>query len=639
MGTKGSETGFGETVNRLLGWHTGPQHTRRNYSPVQILLTVACFGLYAGLTHATEGDYLWTWQEGTSVGWTGSYLTADSDGNVYAAGSFFAEEATVCKLDSFGSLIWSKHFEGSGYCQINAIAVESSGNVYVTGKFSETWDFDPSSGTANLTAAGEGDIFVSKLDSSGNFVWAKSTGGDMPDEANAMVVDSSGNAYIAGTFFNTVDFDPGPGTAYLAGVAYEGFVLKLDSSGGFVWVRHLDGNTSLVPHGIVVDSSRNVYTVGEFNGIADFDPGPGTFSISATGLADTFVSKLDSSGNFVWAKSMGGSWLTFGRSVAVDENRNVCIAGFFQDTADFDPGPGTFNMTAQGFTNIYVAKLNLMGDFVWARQFVGANQSEGSSVTVDSSGSVYTTGYFRGTVDFDPGLGAYNLTATGHANVFLSKLTSSGSFGWAKQFGGSGTSTGAYAHYSAALNLDGYIYTTGVFNGTVDFDPGPGTANLTAEGGEAVFVTKLAGPPPAVDLIQFESAAGSTATFTVTFDQCVSGVDISSFALSTTGAVSGASVLTVDGSCDTYTVTVDAGTGAGTIRLDLLDDDSISAIEGAGPLGGVGAGNGSTTSGQVFDTETGELVAPLQAWPIAVVLMAVGAFALYRGRRRLGRPC
>src|ERR1035437_9575750 len=127
-------------------------------------------------------------------------------------------------------------------------------------------------------------------------------------------------------------------------------------------------------------------------------------------------------------------------------------------------------------------------NFLWAKSMGGTGNDIGYSIALDASGNVYTTGYFYGTVDFDPGAGTFNLTSAGNYALFISKLDASGNFVWAKQIGG--TSSGALGQF-ISLDASGNIYTTGCFFGTVDFDPGAGTSNLTSSSTNDIFVSKL----------------------------------------------------------------------------------------------------------------------------------------------------
>jgi len=392
-------------------------------------------------------------------------------------------------------------FGGIGSDDIGrSIAVDANGNIYTTGTFRGVdTDFDPSTGgTLPLTSNGGTDVFVSKLNSSGNIVWAKSFGGSADEQSYSIAVDGSGNVYTTGHFQGTnVDFDPGNGTTNLTSASVDHsdvFVSKLDSSGNLVWAKSFSGSLNDEGRSIAVDGSGNVYTTGFFEGInVDFDPSTGgTLPLSSNGNKDVFVSKLNSSGNLVWAKSFGNPANDFGLSIAVDGSGNVYTTGFFaEENVDFDPSTGgTLPLSSNGANDVFVSKLNSSGDIVWAKSFGKSDDDEGRSIAVDGSGNVYTIGYFAGTnVDFDPSTGGIlPLTSAGLGDVFVSKLNSDGNLVWAKNFGGSADDDGR----SIAVDGSGNVYTTGSFNEIADFDPSTGgILPLTSAGRDDIFVSKL----------------------------------------------------------------------------------------------------------------------------------------------------
>jgi hypothetical protein len=393
-------------------------------------------------------------------------------------------------LSAFGqTLDWAKSFGGSSNDVGYSIKVDASGNVYTTGYFQGTGDYDPGAGTANLTSAGNYDVFIQKLDASSNLIWAKSFGGAGRDYGHSIAVDASGNVYTTGYFEQTVDFDPGAGTSNLTSVgARDVFVQKLDASGNFLWARSFGGTSNDYARCISVDASGNAYTTGYFQGTVDFDPGAGIDNHTSAGNNDCFVQKLDASGNFVWSKTFGGSLADQALSIAVDASGNAYTAGYFAGTSDFDPGVGIDNHTSAGSNDVFVQKLDASGNLIWAKSFGGSSSDVGIYLAVDASGNVYTTGYLRGTVDFDPGAGTTNLTAAvTNDDSFVQKLDASGNFVWAKTFGGTGTDNAR----SITVDASGNVYTTGLFSQTADFDPGAGTANLTAVGNFDVWVQKL----------------------------------------------------------------------------------------------------------------------------------------------------
>ncbi|PHX82007.1 MAG: hypothetical protein CK539_06890, partial [Flavobacteriales bacterium] len=187
------------------------------------------------------------------------------------------------------------------------------------------------------------------------------------------------------------------------------------------WAKAMGGSSSDFSICIALDGSGNVYTTGYFGGLADFDPGAGVANLTSAGSTDIFISKLDASGNFVWANAMGGIGDDGGYSIALDGSGNVYTTGLFRGTADFDPGAGLANLTSSGTYDIFISKLDASGNFVWAKAMGGTgSESVGGSIALDGSGNVYTAGYFLGTVDFDPGAGLANLTSSGIYDIFIS---------------------------------------------------------------------------------------------------------------------------------------------------------------------------------------------------------------------------
>jgi len=393
-------------------------------------------------------------------------------------------------------LDWVKSFGGTNADVGNALAVDAAGNVYSTGYFNGTADFDPGAGTSNLTSAGGSDIFVTKLNSSGNLVWAVRIGGSTADAGNGITLSVSGDVYITGYFSGTVDFDPSAAVQTLTSSGGNDiFVLKLDAAGKLVWAKNMGGTSNEEARAIVADAEDNVYTTGYFSTTADFDPDAATQTLTSSGSFDIFISKLNGWGNFLWAKRMGGSTNDIGNALALDAAGNVYATGHFSSTADFDPGAATVNLTSLGAGEIFVNSLDAAGNFRWAKQMGGTANDVGTAIAVDASGSVYSTGYFFDTADFDPGASTFNLVTAGVGDIFVSKLTASaGNFVWAKNMGGT---LDDFAH-ALAIDAAGSVYTTGFFAGTADFDPGAGVYNLTSSFPanpalirDQIFVSKL----------------------------------------------------------------------------------------------------------------------------------------------------
>ena len=401
---------------------------------------------------------------------------------------------------------WAKQMGGSGYGK-GYLAVDLAGNVYTTGNFNGTIDFDPGQGVYNLTCNGQNSVYISKLDPSGNFVWAKELESDVYIQVNAMITDASGNVYTTGFFYGEVDFDPGPGSFNLntGGVGRKDmFISKLNANGDFVWVKLIgkQGATHTDPSSMATDASGNIYATGFFSEKVDFDPGLGT-SILTAGPPDTdmFILKLNASGDFIWVKqllihikSIVGGYAIEPLSIKLDMVGNIYTTGYFEGIADFDPGSATFILSNADVSEIFVCKLDPAGNFIWAKKMDATPTArfqfrEARSVAVDPVGNVYTAGYFQGKVDFDPGPGVYTLTANDNNVAFISKLDAMGNFVWAKQISGDSADFFSQA-YSINITAAGNIIISGHFNGKVDLDPGPGIFNFTS-GAESVFISCL----------------------------------------------------------------------------------------------------------------------------------------------------
>jgi hypothetical protein len=468
------------------------------------LLTI----LYLGIITCNAQNFQWAKSMGGNSQEDSKSIAVDDFGNLYTIGWFRGiidldpgagtsnltsrgrEDVFISKLDATGNFIWARSIGGTGYDVGYSITVDAIGNVYTTGIFQDTVDFDPGAGINNLTSEGGEDIFILKLDTAGNFIWAKSVGGISSERSNCITVDDSGNVHTTGSFQYTVDFDPGAGINNLTSEGGDDiFILKLDTAGNFIWAKSM-GSTSLdLGNSIALDGSGNIYTTGSFFGNVDFNPGTGISNLTSAGDWDIFISKLDAAGNFIWAKSMGGPSVDVSRSIAVDGSGNVYTTGWFENTADFDPGIGTSNLISIGvrMEDIFISKLDSAGNFIWARRMGGASEDFGISIAVDVSGNVYTIGEFEGTADFDPGAGTNNLTSAGAKDNFISKLDAAGNLIWAKSIGG------AFPDFSNSIAADGSgnIYTTGSYYGTVDFDPATGINNLTSAGSTDLFILKL----------------------------------------------------------------------------------------------------------------------------------------------------
>jgi hypothetical protein len=416
----------------------------------------------------------------------------DDIGNIYVTGYFSdivyfggelayesngAGDVFLCKYNSDGEIQWVNVWGGSGPDTGTDIALGDMRHVYVTGQFEETVDFDPDEGIDEHTSMGSGDSYFSKFDTDGSFIYAKTWGGTSSNYGEGIVTDDFDNVFIAGSFIGTVDFDPGEGVVNLtSNGANDIYVSKFDSAGTFLWVGSIGGGsddggyavctdsagdvyvTGQYPyyyythlskwdgegnyqwtktwggghtnggHEIAADDSDNIYVTGWFVYTVDFDPGTGTDSHSSNGERDAFVSKFDTDGNHYWAATWGGSGREFGMGVAFDDSDNVYVSGFFHNSVDFCPGPGSDIHDSAGGSDGYIIKLDSSGNYIIAQTWGGSGNDVGCGVTVYDENSLYVSGWFADVADFFPGAGIEEHESNGLDDCYLLKLNSN--CGW-----------------------------------------------------------------------------------------------------------------------------------------------------------------------------------------------------------------
>jgi Domain of unknown function (DUF4114)/Beta-propeller repeat len=428
-------------------------------------------------------NVLWAQQFGGTLPDTGWSIAADTSSNIYVTGAFNGtatfgnttltstafgySDAFVAKLDSNKNVLWAQKLGGTSYDQSFGISVDEAGNSYATGFFSGTATF----GSTTLTSAGNEDVFITKLNSSGKFLWAQKLGGTSSDSGYSITIDGVGNTYVTGVL-NTIS-SPGninaPTNAYTSDDA---FITKLDDKGNVLWTKNL-GGAFLADRGIGItsDITGNIYATGYFSGTTTF----GNITLTSAGNQDAFITKLDSGGNFLWAQKLGGTFSDSGVGITSDEAGNIYVTGIFRDTTSF----GSTTLTSAGDEDAFVAKFDNNGKALWAKNLGSTGVDEGLGIVTDGLGNVYVTGAFSGTASF----GSTTLTSTGNADAFIAKLDSNGNVLSAQKFGSTSLDLGI----GITTDGKGNIYATGGFGNTATF----GNTSLTSAGSIDTFIVKL----------------------------------------------------------------------------------------------------------------------------------------------------
>jgi len=439
---------------------------------------------------------------GASAGEYFGYIVASS-------GTTVLYDEAMITVDEFVDYGWTRTWGGTeGEYQFergNDVGTDSSGNVYVTGCFRRTCDFDPGLGEDKHTSNGETDIFLSKFDSDGNFLWARTWGGPggMYEAETGNAVDVyEGYVYVGGCFQGIVDFDPGPGEDFHSGGA---FISKFDRDGNYIWVVTWEVNCGFCGvYGLDINEEI-MYVTGTFKETVDFDPGPGEDLHTSNGGEDVFLSKFDVNGNFVWTRTWGGVTTDYGWCTNTDNSGNIYVSGYFRETVDFDPGPGEDLHTSYPYSrDAFLSKFDFGGNFQWAQTWGYASTEIGYDIGIDSFDNVYVVSSgVQPLSKFDPdGNLQWGKSGGGYAiAIYNDNIYSTGFYLYLSKFNLDGDLLYQIPrNYDGECWLSGYgitadgsgnIYITGSFNGTVDFDPGPDEDRHGANSNSDIFLTKF----------------------------------------------------------------------------------------------------------------------------------------------------
>jgi hypothetical protein len=425
----------------------------------------------------------WVWAKSSvnkdNIDYANSVIAVDASGYIYMAGFYSCKTITfdtitltnpgkinifLVKYDAGGNVLWAKSTGGKDYYMANAIAVDASGNIYLTGKFDSPAVF----GSLTLTS---GNIFLVKYDTNGNVIWAKSTGTSKTDIAYTVKVDASGNVYIAGLFAsNPIIFGhitlTNQGGSCLGG-CQDIFVAKYDENGNVLWAKSAGGTAGDYANSVVVDASGNVYIAGGFYS-STLNFGNITLTRNNKGVlnsapGDLFLAKYDINGNVLWAKNAGGNNDDYVLSAAVDGSGNIYIAGSFKSQT-LTLGANILKKAnhAPAFSNIFLAKYNTVGDVLWAKCAGGKAIDEANSIAVDASGNIYMAGsFYSPSITF--GTNTLKNARSGFSDIFLSKYDTNGNVLWAENVGEKNFD---FAN-SVVLDASDNIYLTGKFGGPI----------------------------------------------------------------------------------------------------------------------------------------------------------------------------
>lgn len=384
------------------------------------LVTTGAYDVYVA-KQDPGGNWLWAVKGGgTSVDY-GTDIETDASGNSYVTGYFEGAasfgtttltssggyDVFIAKLDANGNWLWAVRAGGTSYDAGNGIDIDASGNCYVTGYFATTATF----GSTNLVSGGGDDVFVTKLNANGNWLWAVKGGYNNYETGYRITTDGNGTSYVCGYFGGVAYFGTNSISAYAGADAY---VAKIDASGTWLWARRAAGGSGTDEGmNVATDTAGNIYITGYFTGTAYFGSG----TLTSAGISDVFVVKYDPGGVWQWAKQAGGTGGdTRGYGIAVTGSDMVFVTGYFTYTTTI----GSTTFSSSGNKDIFIAKLDSSGNWLLAYK-AGLNYEDfGIAVTTDSGGNAILTGFYTLLANF----GTISLSAPGHGKeLFVAKLS------------------------------------------------------------------------------------------------------------------------------------------------------------------------------------------------------------------------
>lgn len=398
-------------------------------------------------------------------------------------------------------------YYNGGWLTMESIAACSDGSVVASGILTGSADFDPGPDTFMLStrfvsSVDTHDAFVAKYSKKGDLIFAINTEDSSEfsvADAKALAVDGNDNIYIAGSFSGSIRFKSNTQPVILrsASDCRDNFLACYDKNGKLKFaenITHVDGNRKYSDaYSLVADKKGNVYVAGDFMGAkVDFDPGPGSVLKTSQGK-DIFFSKYDSSGNLVLVKTIGGFDDEYASKIAVDNNGNILICGnFSSSTIDFDPNAGEHVLTLKGKTDLFFAKYDSLGNYVFAKNVGKIKSDNAAGLAISNDNDFVITGSFTGKlVDFDPGNDSTHLltSLSTTKDAFISKYDAGGNCVFA--FSIASKPDGSSSGTDLACDSTGNIFTIGNFSGNnVDFDPGPDSFFIKRAGANHDYITK-----------------------------------------------------------------------------------------------------------------------------------------------------
>ena len=384
----------------------------------------------------------------------GSYQTSFG-GNTY--------DAFLCKFNSFGTLLWSTYYGGSGVDIVYSLDIDASGNLYIVGYTSSTSGFATSGAYQTSYGGGSFDLFLAKFSNSGARIWSTYYGGPDYEAGYRIKLDGNGNFFITGQTSSSHIATIGAYLTSRPGGSFDAFLAKFDSSGNIKWATYFGGANSDDGTGVATDGSGNVYMSGNTQSTTGIATSGSFQPYFGTGTWHSFLSKFDSSGAIQWATYFGGTDIERDPRITSDINGNVYLAGITSSSSGIAT-TGAYQTTIGGSPDVYIAKFNNSGSRLWATYFGGTSYDDVYNIVLNGSGNLFITGSTSSTTGIATP-GAYQSSyggSFGYYDAYMAEFNNSGSLQYASYFGGSSDDRGLgiTAKGDGSVLLVGYTAST-----------------------------------------------------------------------------------------------------------------------------------------------------------------------------------
>lgn len=395
----------------------------------------------------------------------------------------------VQKFDSAGNLIWAYPISSvspSFNRGIGDMEVAANGDLLVVGTFRNGIDFDPGPATLTFTPIGYEDMFLLRISSAGNLVYAKVIGSGDGEAPYDMELDSQGNIIVVGTFDDFMDILPGSGTYNIYGSNHDGFVTKYDSLGNPYWGFAIGGASNEFTNRVSVSDGGDVTIGGAFVGTADFDPSLATFNMTAVGTESAYLARYSKQGQFRWAKQLAGAR---GNTLQVGEDSlgNIFCAGTFFVSIDLDLGPTTDMYYDHGNGDFFMIKTDTLANRIWSFSVGNSGSQYAIDLGMDASDNLYVALRSDGNVDWDPSFFT-NTVAAGAHSALLVKYDAGGNLRWGQEM--IATATSFELHHIKVAGED-EILAAGNCSHTITYTPAQHPVSFTSTAQDDGFLVHL----------------------------------------------------------------------------------------------------------------------------------------------------